>query len=139
RRLRGLGREMRLANLEFDLVGPLSFGAGQMQHEIVIVRTEPIPEKARRDRKVHDGIVDTLKLDTPKPTAKDILAQFRAYRRFHPHPGVAGRGLLLLCHGSSFAPLFSFAPLRTARYALEQSTLADAELYLRPHGRASHP
>jgi len=69
---------MRLANLEFDLLGARPFGAGQMQHEIVIVRTEPIPEKARRDRKVHDGIVDTLKLDTPKPTGKDILAQFRA-------------------------------------------------------------
>jgi hypothetical protein len=49
-----------------------------MQHKIVIVRTEPIPEEARRDREVHDGLVDALKLDSPKPAGKYIFAQFRA-------------------------------------------------------------
>lgn len=42
----------------------------------------------------------------------------------------------MLCHGSSSAPLFSFAPLRTARLLLEQSTSRRGH-YVRPCVKAS--
>ena len=75
---------MGLANLELDLLGARPFGARQMQHEIVIVRTEPTPEKARRDRKVHDKS-STLSSSTPRnqlaKTSSPNSARSRVFTR----------------------------------------------------------
>ncbi len=73
-----LGAEMRLPYPEFDALGSGPFGARQPEHEVVIVRPEPVPEEACRHGEVDDVLVHLLELHPSEPTGKDVLSQFRA-------------------------------------------------------------
>ena len=69
---------MRLPHPKFDAIdlGPL--GPEKSQHEIVVMRSEPIAQEARRHRQVDAALIEALKLDPPKPAGEYILAQLRA-------------------------------------------------------------
>ena len=79
RRLLGrLDAEMRLPDPEFDALDRRPFAARKPQHEVVIMRAEPVPEEAGRHREVDDLVVHLLDLHPPKPTGEDVLSQLSA-------------------------------------------------------------
>src|SRR5215813_156469 len=113
---------MRLPYPKFDALGRRPLRPRQPEHGIVIVRPEPIAEEACGHGKVDDLLVHLVKLHPSEPTGEDVFSQFCAEPALDFCPSLAWRALLLLCHGSCSFPFVSFAPLRTARLTLEQST-----------------
>jgi hypothetical protein len=69
---------MRLPYPEFDALDLRPLGARQPQDEVIIVRTQPVPEEAGRNGEVNDLVVHLLDLDPPKPTGEDVLTQLSA-------------------------------------------------------------
>ena len=113
--------EMRLPHPEFDALGRRPLRPRQSQHGLVVMRPEPVAEEARRHGEVDDLVIHLVKLHPSEPTGEDVFSQFRAEPALDFCPSIAWRALLL-CHGSCSFPFVSFAPLRTARLILEQST-----------------
>src|SRR5262249_53117552 len=76
--LRHVVTEMRLPDFEFDPLDSRPLSARQPQHEVVVMRAEPVPEEARGHGEMHDLVVHLLALDPPKPTGTAALSQLSA-------------------------------------------------------------
>ena len=107
--------EMRLPNPEFDALERRPFAARKPQDEVVIVRTEPVPKEAGRHGKTNDLVVHLLELDPPEPTGENILSHSARNRLLTLAQASLGAHCSC-CATVLLFPLFSFAPLRTARY-----------------------
>ncbi len=78
RLFRYLAAKMRLPHPELDALDVRPFGAREPQHEVVVMRPEPIAEEARRDRKMEDLAVCSFELDPPEPAREHILSELCA-------------------------------------------------------------
>jgi hypothetical protein len=69
---------MRLPHPELDALDVRPFGAREPQHEVVVMRSEPIAEEARRDGKMEDFAVCSFELDPSEPAREHILSKLCA-------------------------------------------------------------